>query len=40
MSERLSITPLGPYIGAQVYAGGGGADCRNARFRIYGSVSG
>ena len=23
-----------------VYAGGGGADCRNARFRIYGSVSG
>ncbi|WP_250691574.1 taurine ABC transporter permease TauC [Escherichia coli] len=23
-----------------VYAGGGGADCRNARFRFYGSVSG
>lgn len=23
-----------------VYAGGGGVDCRNARFRIYGSVSG
>lgn len=26
--------------GGLVYAGGGGADCRDARFRIYGSVSG
>lgn len=34
------LTGLRIGLGGLVYAGGGGADCRDARFRIYGSVSG
>ena len=39
LPEILTGLRIGLGVG-WLYAGGGGADCRDARFRIYGSVSG